>query len=526
MSTLSAGEGNVMAAGERRYERFDQKYRVQHVLMVTSFVTCVVTGFPLKYPDWAWMNVIVRAMGGIEVCRVLHRVGAVIMTIDFVWHVIDVLRRYFKAKMRISQIDILPWPKDFVQFFQNIGYYLGITDKRPQFARFSYMEKFDYWAVFWGMFIMVGTGVVMWFPEFFGKFLPTRWIVATMIAHSDEGLLAFLAIAIWHIFNVHLCPARFPMSWVWLDGTMSAEEMHHEHPALYEQIRNQPAPANLGRYPVVKGLLGLFSVGVIGILIYGATRPAKPQPPEGIAHYATRLAKESVKGLGKDSPLYAESFKAARREMFEQFHEYEPPAALPVANRSACLLSGCHTDLAHQRSPEIRAYMNMHGQFMTCETCHYRKDINDISTVGYGWFDHGMKDSPLAKAPPAGTSRDAMGQLVGMGNYVRLIAPYREHEGKREVVFTPASDPRALEYERTRNRLTSEEIARVKARFHENVVADGPACIRCHTVNGQLDYKALGFSSERTKELEMLRVAVFYFLDAEKAGYNVSNAKK
>ena len=524
MSTLTTNGG--AAAGERRYERFDEVYRIHHVLMVTSFITCVVTGFPLKYPDWAWMNWVVRAMGGIEVCRILHRVGAVVMTADFIWHVVDVFRRYFRAKMRIRQIDILPWPKDFVQFAQNIGYYLGLTDKRPQFGRFSYMEKFDYWAVFWGMFIMVGSGVVMWFPEFFGKFLPTRWIVATMIAHSDEALLAFLAIAIWHIFNVHLSPAKFPMSWVWLDGTMSEDEMRHEHPALYEQIRGSLPPARLGRYPWVKGLLGLYAIGVIAILAYGATRPVEPPPPEGIARYASRLAKESVKGLDRHSPLYADSFQAARREALTQFHRYDPPAALPVANRSACLLSGCHTELAHQRSTEIRAYMNMHGQFMTCEACHYRKDINDISTITYDWFDHGMKDNPLAKAPPAGTCRDAEGRLVGMDNYVRLIAPYRERDGKREVVFTPASDPRALEYERTRNRLTQEQIARVKAGFHENVAPDGPACIKCHTVKGLFDYKALGFSPERTKELEMLRVAVFYFLDAEKAGYNVTAGKK
>ncbi len=524
MSTLT-GNSRGTAGETRRYERFDETYRIQHVLMVTSFVVCCVTGFPLKYPDWKWMDFILRAMGGIEAARVLHRVGAVVMTADFIWHVVDVFRRFFKAKMRIGQIDILPWPSDFVHLFQNIGYFLGLTDRRPRFGRFTYFEKFDYWAVFWGMFIMVASGVVMWFPEFCGKFLGTRWIVATTIAHSDEGLLAFLAIFIWHMFNVHLAPGRFPMSWTWLNGTMTGEEMRHEHPALYEQIKDRPAPGKLGEYSTVKGLLGLFAVAVIGTLVYGATRSAKPQPPEDITHYATRIAKESVAGLDEHSPLYAELFRAARREAFAQFHKYEPAAVLPVANRSACMLSGCHTELAHRRSAEIRAYMNMHSAFMTCEACHYKQPITDVGTISYGWFDHGMTADPLASAPPAGIARDAQGRLVGLDNYVRLIAPYRERDGGREVVFTPASDERALEYERTRDRLTPEENARMKATFHQNIAPDGPACIKCHTVKGQLDYKALGFSPERTKELEMLRVAVFYFLDAEKAGYNVSGGK-
>ncbi len=232
------------------------------------------------------------------------------------------------------------------------------------------------------------------------------------------------------------------------------------------------------------------------------------------------MAKQSLAGLSAESPLYDEALQVRRRELHDHFHRYDPPQTLPFANRSACLLSGCHTEYPHQRTPEVRAYMNMHTAFLTCETCHFSKV--DVGTVRYDWFDHGMKDHPLAKAPPAGVSRDeTTGELVGMDNYVRKIAPFWERDGRRDVVFRPGTDPKALEYERVRNRMTSEMIARVKAEFHRDIQPAGPLCMKCHSVNGMLDYRALGFSPARARELEMLRVAVFYFWDAQKTGYNV-----
>lgn len=513
MSTMNT-HGQI--GGEAKlFERYDQKIRVQHMLMVTSFIVCVVTGMPLKYPDWKWMQVIVDAMGGVAMTRLLHRVGAVVMTVDFLWHLVDMLGRFRRANMRFWQIELLPTPRDFKEFFQNVGSFLGLC-RRPRFGKLNYMHKFDYWAVFWGMAIMVGSGVVMWFPEFAGKFLPTRWIVATMIAHSDEGLLAFLAIFVWHIFNVHLHPRTFPMSWIWLNGTMTAEQMKHECPEEYDRIKDLPPPPGLGRWPIVGVMLGLFALFVVGILVYGSTRPARPVPPVSIAEHAEAVARQSLAGLSPDSPLFEAAFKARRREMHEQFHWYEPPTGLPMANRASCMLSGCHSNLPHQRDVEIRAYMNMHTAFLTCEACHFAKPEDDIRNVRFDWFDHGLTNDPLAKAPAMGTSRDPKtGSLVGMDNYARKIAPLLERDGKREWVFTPASDPRALEYERVRNRLTPEMTARMTAEFHRNIAPRGPACDQCHTGKGLLDYKALGFSPDRAKELEMLRVAVFSFMQAD-----------
>ena len=124
MSTMNT-HGQI--GGEAKlFERYDQKIRVQHMLMVTSFIVCVVTGMPLKYPDWKWMQVIVDAMGGVAMTRLLHRVGAVVMTVDFLWHLVDMLGRFRRANMRFWQIELLPTPRDFKEFFQNVGSFLGL----------------------------------------------------------------------------------------------------------------------------------------------------------------------------------------------------------------------------------------------------------------------------------------------------------------------------------------------------------------------------------------------------------------
>ena len=133
-------------------------------------------------------------------------------------------------------MQIVPKPRDAVDAFKQISYYLGRSDERPRFDRFSYIEKFDYWAVYWGMVIMISTGITLWFTDFFLRHFP-KW--ATDIAkeaHSDEALLATLAIIIWHFYNVHLNPHKFPMNKTFITGKISEREMIEEHPLEYERL--------------------------------------------------------------------------------------------------------------------------------------------------------------------------------------------------------------------------------------------------------------------------------------------------
>lgn len=118
----------------------------------------------------------------------------------------------------------------------NFAFFLGLRRSRPRFTRYGYLEKFDYWAVFWGMTIMVGTGVVRWFPAEFARIAPAWLYEASNVAHTDEALLASMAIFFWHFYNVHLRPAVFPMSWVFIHGRASVHEMEEAHGAELDEL--------------------------------------------------------------------------------------------------------------------------------------------------------------------------------------------------------------------------------------------------------------------------------------------------
>ncbi len=217
------------------FQRFSWNERIQHIALFSSFIVLVFTGFPLKYPDVESLNAIFLLTGGVKGARIIHRIAAVIMILDFIYHNIYVWGMIFQGKIRLKDIFLLvPRPRDLFDIISNFRYFLGLRAERPKFDKFSYVEKFDYWAVYWGMFVMAGSGMILWFPEFCSQYVKIDIIRIAYIAHSDEALLAFLAITCWHMYNVHLNPRCFPMNKVWYTGELSREEMHEEHALAYE----------------------------------------------------------------------------------------------------------------------------------------------------------------------------------------------------------------------------------------------------------------------------------------------------
>jgi cytochrome b subunit of formate dehydrogenase len=144
-------------------------------------------------------------------------------------------------KLRDEQGQMLPRKKDFADLYQNLRYFLGKSGNPPRFGRFSYLEKFDYWAVFWGCIIMIGTGIIMLYPQAVAAFLPSNWtnriFGVAREAHYHEAILAALALFIWHVFNVHFKPGKFPGSMVWWHGKITREEQEREHPLEREELR-------------------------------------------------------------------------------------------------------------------------------------------------------------------------------------------------------------------------------------------------------------------------------------------------
>jgi formate dehydrogenase subunit gamma len=223
----------AVAGGGEEFQRLSLELRLQHALMAVSVILLVATGLPLKFHTHGWAKAIIDFFGGPDFSPIIHRIAATGLTIAGLWHLVYII---FTREGRSNIMNLIPMPKDAKDAWQQISYYLGRTGERPKFDRFSYVEKFDYWAVYWGMVIMIGSGTMLWFTEFFLRHIP-KWVTdIAKEAHSDEALLATLAIVIWHFYNVHLNPHKFPMNRMFITGMISEREMIEEHPIEYERI--------------------------------------------------------------------------------------------------------------------------------------------------------------------------------------------------------------------------------------------------------------------------------------------------
>ncbi len=218
-------------------ERFDLSARIQHVVMFTTFLLLSFTGWGLKYayqdPASAW----IRFWGGAKSAGIIHRVAGITMLLDFIYHLFYLGNLARKKDLRLT---IVPMPRDIVHIVQNFMFFLGMRKEGPYFGKFSYMQKFDYFAVFWGMFFIGASGFFLAFPVTVSGLLPSwslSWIWDTItVMHSDEALLAIVFILIFHFYNEHLRSEVFPMNWMWITGKMSVEKLKHHHPAEYEYL--------------------------------------------------------------------------------------------------------------------------------------------------------------------------------------------------------------------------------------------------------------------------------------------------
>ncbi len=207
----------------RPVQRMDRSQRLQHAVLAASFIVLAITGFALKYPEsWGWL------MGSSEpLRRWLHRGAGVVLMVAGVYHVFYVIA---KQPGRRLVRDLFPTWKDVADFTLAIRHLVGLSRQRPQFARFGYAEKMEYWAVVWGTIIMGVTGLVIWFKMDVTKFLP-RWAVdVALTIHLYEAILACLAIVVWHFYHVIFDPDVYPLNMACWDGGVSEHWMHEEHP--------------------------------------------------------------------------------------------------------------------------------------------------------------------------------------------------------------------------------------------------------------------------------------------------------
>lgn len=209
-------------------QRLSYGETAQHWALMSSFIILVVTGFALRFSDAGWVRILFAWDGGFETRGIIHRCAAIVMVGVSIWHALYML----SARGRRWCRDMLPTMGDVRHVLQNVLYFLGFRDGPPRFARFSYVEKLEYWALVWGTAIMTATGFLLWFDDYF----VARWGVpkvvldVALVVHFYEAWLAALAILVWHIYGTVFNPSAYPMNTAWLTGKMPRKMYIHEHP--------------------------------------------------------------------------------------------------------------------------------------------------------------------------------------------------------------------------------------------------------------------------------------------------------
>jgi cytochrome b subunit of formate dehydrogenase len=237
---------------ERYFVRFTLAQRYLHGVLFTTFLGLAATGLPIRFSESAWARMMAKTVGGFGAILFFHKLCALVLTIAFLIHVKDVitraLARHEKGIFWGPTSMVANW-KDVKDLIAHMRWFVGLGP-RPRFERYAYWEKFDYWAVFWGMVVIGLSGYAMWFAPFFAKFLPGWALNAALIIHSEEGLLAILFIFMIHFVNTHLRPDSFPMDMVIFTGVESEEEFKKKRPDEYERVaKSGKLETRLGNAP-------------------------------------------------------------------------------------------------------------------------------------------------------------------------------------------------------------------------------------------------------------------------------------
>lgn len=259
-----------MSETQKRYLRFGISERIEHLVLILSFTTLSVTGLPQKFALNAFSQALIAAMGGIEAVRIIHRVAAAVFLLQAIYHLVMVGYKLFVKRKEPSMLPTIKDAKDAVQWFL---YNLGLARERPKMPRYNFMEKAEYWAMVWGLFLMGLTGLMLWNPIATTRLLPGEFIPAAKAAHGAEAVLAVLAIILWHFYNVHI--KHF--NWSMFRGTLSHHEMVEEHGEELERLESGALPADppaevvSRRMRVFAPVAGVVTIALVAATIYFLT---------------------------------------------------------------------------------------------------------------------------------------------------------------------------------------------------------------------------------------------------------------
>ncbi len=222
--------------------RFGPLRLTEHWINAGAIVVLVLTGLAQKFHTLEASQWFVLHVGGIDTIRLIHHTAGVVVILLTLQHI---LVAFFLVVLRKTQPSMLISRQDLVDTLDNLRYYFGVRQSPAVCDRYDYKQKFEYWAILTGQILMAVTGLILWFPTWATRFLPGEFIPAAKALHTNEALLIFLLIAVWHIYNAIFSPDVFPLDTSIFTGRISRERMVHEHPLELSRMEGIPLEAVL-----------------------------------------------------------------------------------------------------------------------------------------------------------------------------------------------------------------------------------------------------------------------------------------
>jgi len=244
----------------KTYLRFPLSRRIEHILLLSTFIILAGTGLPQKYPNSPISVFIAQSLGGIENLYKIHHFTTVIVMLAIVYHMLTIA--YYVFVMR-SKWSMMMFPQDIKDALQALFYNLGFAKTAPKMGRYTFEEKFEYWAFVWGYSVMAVTGFIMWNPVTAMKFIPGEFFPAARSAHGGEAVLAVLAIIVWHMYHVRIKRTNNSI----FTGNLSEEAMMEEHPLELEDVKNGIADSRPDAATLRKRLMVFYPLAAIFTII-------------------------------------------------------------------------------------------------------------------------------------------------------------------------------------------------------------------------------------------------------------------
>jgi cytochrome b subunit of formate dehydrogenase len=255
-------------------QRFSVFDRWMHVTVIVSFMLLAMTGLPLKYASTSWAQLLSRLLGGEPAMRAVHLVSAAVTFGYFFIHVGVVIYRFIKTrdfKLFYGVNSLVPNARDIADIGRNFAWFLYLGP-RPKLDRWTYWEKFDYWAVFWGVAMIGASGLMLADPALASRLLPGQLLNVAAVVHGEEALLAVGFIFVFHFFHNHLRPENFPMDVTIFTGRLPLDRFKEERPEQYERLVAEGKMENMIVGPPSRSLVVIstifgFVVVIIGLVL-------------------------------------------------------------------------------------------------------------------------------------------------------------------------------------------------------------------------------------------------------------------